>query len=527
MMQRPGHAARRLMPIMSADMRKGLFENLPHIKDRIVRGSQSDILLVEIAKELIAGDRNPILQKLSNHPFAKAELFTEGKRTPVYYSFFHFLGAVTESITPFRNSVPLSETQKVGFEVVKRNLIENSELKIHAPESFALVLSALALVPDVIQNKVHHSIFSSPIAWLGGEIPSSIKASRIALVLSAGGPKGIFYIGFAKAIQEAGLWPDFIVGSSAGAMAGATFACGKDLADVFSLEKLRPLFHPSTILPSIFSSLGRGVTAHNFGPYLHEVFGDLTFEDAADFFAVSTLQRPVKFGKVVFGRASEHNNHIALSSNLPVWEVVWGSSAMQGIIPQPIVRNGSSMHFERLVNGDGHVSTDSASLPFATLEDGAAVEYLPLLTANLILRKMDRPGLIIAVNLANLNPDLQKISTYVPFSERLQTELLSAQSPQEKMVARFRAVQGWFRQDARYLYEFSAPVRAFGAFEAVAEHNASQVIQSVRGQGLSILINPNAHGELDGVPLLSLNGAEQLIEYGYKVGKELCTILTP
>ena len=51
---------------------------------------------------------------------------------------------------------------------------------------------------------------------------------RIALVLGSGGPRGFAHIGVLKVLEEIGVRPDLIVGSSVGAMVGALYAGGYD-----------------------------------------------------------------------------------------------------------------------------------------------------------------------------------------------------------------------------------------------------------------------------------------------------------
>jgi len=58
---------------------------------------------------------------------------------------------------------------------------------------------------------------------------------RIALVLGSGGPRGFAHIGVIKVLEENGIKPDLIVGSSVGSMVGALYASGMTAAQ---LEKL-------------------------------------------------------------------------------------------------------------------------------------------------------------------------------------------------------------------------------------------------------------------------------------------------
>ena len=49
---------------------------------------------------------------------------------------------------------------------------------------------------------------------------------RIGVVLSGGGAKGAAHVGFLQALEEAGIVPDFIVGTSVGALVGGYYAAG-------------------------------------------------------------------------------------------------------------------------------------------------------------------------------------------------------------------------------------------------------------------------------------------------------------
>jgi NTE family protein len=57
---------------------------------------------------------------------------------------------------------------------------------------------------------------------------AAVKAPRVALVLGGGGPRGFAHVGVIKVLEEAGIRPDLIVGSSAGALVGALYAGGMD-----------------------------------------------------------------------------------------------------------------------------------------------------------------------------------------------------------------------------------------------------------------------------------------------------------
>jgi NTE family protein len=87
---------------------------------------------------------------------------------------------------------------------------------LSAMASLALLASSgCTLVPD----RDHDDEESPRVAPLKLE-------PRVAWVLSSGGPRGIVHVGVIQALDELGLVPDLIVGSSAGAIVGVLRAAG-------------------------------------------------------------------------------------------------------------------------------------------------------------------------------------------------------------------------------------------------------------------------------------------------------------
>lgn len=74
-----------------------------------------------------------------------------------------------------------------------------------------------------------------------GALAPSTRAAKpggVALVLGGGGCRGFGHIGVLRALARHGLKPDFVVGSSAGALVGALYAGGMD-ADAIEREGAR------------------------------------------------------------------------------------------------------------------------------------------------------------------------------------------------------------------------------------------------------------------------------------------------
>ncbi|WP_299754632.1 patatin-like phospholipase family protein [uncultured Pontibacter sp.] len=58
------------------------------------------------------------------------------------------------------------------------------------------------------------------------------KRPKIGLVLSGGGAKGMAHIGFLKVLEEAGIRPDIITGTSMGSLVGALYALGYSASEI-------------------------------------------------------------------------------------------------------------------------------------------------------------------------------------------------------------------------------------------------------------------------------------------------------
>jgi len=66
---------------------------------------------------------------------------------------------------------------------------------------------------------------------------------KVGLVLSGGGVRGVAHIGAIKALEEHGIYPNIVSGSSAGAVVGALYCNGFTPDEMMNFFKLIPLFH--------------------------------------------------------------------------------------------------------------------------------------------------------------------------------------------------------------------------------------------------------------------------------------------
>ena len=73
----------------------------------------------------------------------------------------------------------------------------------------------------------------------------SLQSKRIGLALSGGAVRGLAHIGVIKALQEAGIKPAVVAGTSVGSIIGAAFANGLDWRDMADMA--RSVFWPSLL----------------------------------------------------------------------------------------------------------------------------------------------------------------------------------------------------------------------------------------------------------------------------------------
>lgn len=97
----------------------------------------------------------------------------------------------------------------------------------------ALLFAVLALILTAAwwaiadRSGVHVFVGANPPA------PATlVRTARVALVLGGGGPRGFAHVGVLKALEEASISPDLIVGSSMGALIGALYAAGPNAREL-------------------------------------------------------------------------------------------------------------------------------------------------------------------------------------------------------------------------------------------------------------------------------------------------------
>ncbi len=114
-----------------------------------------------------------------------------------------------------------------------------------------------------------------------------IEAPRVALVLGGGGAKGFAHVGVIKALEENGITPTLVVGTSVGSLIGSLYASGMTARD---LEQLALTTPDSALTDFTLSSQGfiEGIKLKNF---INTKVGNRPIEDFPITFAAIAAEK--------------------------------------------------------------------------------------------------------------------------------------------------------------------------------------------------------------------------------------------
>ncbi|WPR73408.1 patatin-like phospholipase family protein [Algoriphagus sp. NG3] len=129
---------------------------------------------------------------------------------------------------------------------------------------FFFTLCYIGLVPALSQT--------------ANDVESKASTAKIGLVLSGGGAKGIAHVGILKSLEKAGIRPDYIVGTSMGAVVGGLYSLG------YSADQLE----------EIIESIDWGLVISN-----RVSFKDIAFEEK-EYYNRYLVEFPMVEGKIAF-----------------------------------------------------------------------------------------------------------------------------------------------------------------------------------------------------------------------------------
>ena len=138
------------------------------------------------------------------------------------------------------------------------------------------------------------------------------KKHNIGLVLSGGGARGFAHLGAYKALEEKGIKPDIISGTSAGAIIGAFLADGKSADEVFKILSRKSLFQYSTF--RLFKS--GLVRLEGLKDDIRNYISVKNIEDLAIPFVIAMTN--ISKGEIEYKRTGDIARNVLASSSIPV-----------------------------------------------------------------------------------------------------------------------------------------------------------------------------------------------------------------
>lgn len=142
-------------------------------------------------------------------------------------------------------------------------------------------------------------------------------SKKLGFVLGAGGSRGVAHIGFLEAMEENGIKPDFISGSSMGSVVGGCYAAGMTPDEmktaIFDLKKSDLL--DLTVNPVRSQALFKSKKMHS---KIEEYLGKKTFKDLKIPFSCVAVD--LITGEPVY-----------LDGDMPVAEAIAASSSIPGV----------------------------------------------------------------------------------------------------------------------------------------------------------------------------------------------------
>ena len=233
-----------------------------------------------------------------------------------------------------------------------------------------------------------------------------MKRKKLGFALGSGGSRGVAHIGFLQAMEEAGIRPDLITGSSMGAVVGACYAAGVPLAKMKEIAlKIRPfdILDPTLKAGGLFETrkIRKLLTKH---------IGNTTFDE---------LKIPFRCVAVDL-----YSQELCVLSEGSVREAVIASSCIPGVF-KPLELDG-----RRYV-------------------DGGILERVPVTQ----LKEMGATAIVAVDVLGKLQCRAKKTSAFIVLSQML--DLMDNQRTEARRKAHEKDIDFWIEPKLGFVSQYS------------------------------------------------------------------------
>ena len=197
----------------------------------------------------------------------------------------------------------------------------------------------------------------------------SKRAPRIGLALGGGAAKGFAHVGVIAVLEEAGLRPDYVVGTSAGSLVAALYASGKSSAE---LQKTAMSMEEAAITDWMLPLVGRGVFRGDaLGHFVNESVGGRLIEDMR--IPLGVVATDLGSGQAVLFQRGDTGTAVRASSAVPAVFVpvkINGRDYVDGGLVAPV-----PVRYARQMGAELVIAVDISTAP----EDSATKDTLQIL----------------------------------------------------------------------------------------------------------------------------------------------------
>jgi NTE family protein len=173
---------------------------------------------------------------------------------------------------------------------------------------------------DALRPRAHHHVRSSADV---GRMARLLTGNGLGIVLSGGGARGLAHVGVRRALAEHGIAIDAVVGTSIGALAGASIAMEWD--HVLSRARAHQFSRKHPLLELVFPRRSL-LSGRNLRTSLEEWYGETDIEET-----------PIPYA-CVSANLNTCGPAVHLRGKLKTW--VRASASLPGIFP-PVLENGT------------------------------------------------------------------------------------------------------------------------------------------------------------------------------------------
>jgi NTE family protein len=183
------------------------------------------------------------------------------------------------------------------------------------------------------------------------------RAPRIGLALGGGAAKGFAHVGVIAVLEEAGLRPSYVVGTSAGSLVAALYASGKSSAE---LQKAALAIEEVAITDWMLPLVGRGMFRGDaLGRYVNEAVGGRLLDQMS--IPLGVVATDLGNGQAVLFQRGDTGTAVRASSAVPGVFVpvrISGRDYVDGGLVAPV-----PVRFTRQMGAELVIAVDISTVP--------------------------------------------------------------------------------------------------------------------------------------------------------------------